>query len=159
MKSYFILNCEKQEKIANSLYNFLESNNLVSTSKSFWNALTRQDVMKVINTNPDLMEWFSSMNLRVRDISWTMYSEKTNLSMHTDEPPVIAKINFPVLNTENTYNVWFDNDAKEIARVESTHPIVLRSNIPHTVEMGSIAKYPRLQFSFCFYNEPLHLLK
>ena len=55
MRSYFILNCEKQEKIANSLYNFLESNNLVSTSKSFWNALTRQDVMKVINTNPDLM--------------------------------------------------------------------------------------------------------
>ena len=83
MRSYFILNCEKQEKIANDLHNFLESNNLVSTSKSFWNSLTRQEVMKVINTNPDLMEWFSSMNLRVRDISWTMYSEKTKTSMHT----------------------------------------------------------------------------
>ena len=91
MKSYFILNCEKQEKIANSLYNFLESNNLVSTSKSFWNALTRQDVMKVINTNPDLMEWFSSMNLRVRDISWTMYSENVKTDMHTDEPPCYCK--------------------------------------------------------------------
>ena len=159
MRSYFILNCEKQEKIANALHNFLESNNLVSISKSFWNSLTRQEVMKVINTNPDLMEWFSLMNLRVRDISWTMYSEKTNLSMHTDEPPVIAKINFPVLNTEDTYNVWFDNSEKEVDRVESTRPIVLRSNIPHTVEMGSTAKYPRLQFSFCFYNEPLHLLR
>ena len=159
MRSYFILNCEKQEKIANDLHNFLESNNLVSISKSFWNSLTRQEVMKVINTNPDLMEWFSSMNLRVRDISWTMYSEKTKTSMHTDEPPVIAKINFPVFNTEDTYNVWFDNSKKEVDRVESTRPIVLRSNKPHTVEMGSTAKYPRLQFSFCFYDEPLHLLK
>ena len=159
MKSYFILNCEKQEKIANSLYNFLESNNLVSIAESFWNPLTRQDVMKVINTNPDLMEWFSSMNLRVRDISWTVYSEKIKTSMHTDVPPVIAKINFPVLNTKDTYNVWFDNSKKEIDRVESTRPIVLRSNIPHTIEMGSTAEYPRLQFSFCFYDEPLHLLR
>jgi len=104
-------------------------------------------------------DWFDSLGLKVRDISWTIYSDNTKTDMHTDEPPVIAKINFPVLNTDDTYNVWFDNDAKEIARVECTQPIVLRSNIPHTVEMGSTAKYPRLQFSFCFYNEPLHLLR
>ena len=159
MKSYFILNCEKQDKIAESLYNFLMSNNLLEDVKGFWNSLTRQDVIKVISSNPELMEWFDSLDLKVRDISWTIYSDNTKTDMHTDEPPVIAKINFPVLNTDDTYNVWFDNDAKEIARVECTQPIVLRSNIPHTVEMGSTAKYPRLQFSFCFYNEPLHLLR
>jgi hypothetical protein len=158
MKSYFILTCENQEKIAEGLYNFLEANDLIETANSFWNALTRQDVIKVINTNPDLMEWFSSMNLRVRDISWTIYSKQNKTSMHTDEPPVIAKINFPVLNTQDTYNIWFDKNKKEIDRTESTRPIVLRSNIPHTVEMGPNATYPRIQFSFCFYNEPLHLL-
>ena len=79
--------------------------------------------------------------------------------MHTDVPPVIAKINFPVLNTEDTYNVWFDDKGKEIDRVESTKPIVLRSDIMHTVECGRNSKLPRIQFSFCFYNEPLHLLK
>ena len=54
---------------------------------------------------------------------------------------------------------FFDENKNEIYRVECTKPIVLRSDIMHTVEMGKDAKYPRIQFSFCFYNEPLHLLK
>ena len=76
-----------------------------------------------------------------------------------DEPPVVAKINFPVLNTRDTYNVWFDDSGNEIDRVECTKPIVLRSDIMHTVEVGQKAILPRIQFSFCFYNEPLHLIK
>ena len=72
MKSYFILNCEKQDKIAESLYNFLMSNNLLEDVKGFWNSLTRQDVIKVISSNPELMEWFDSLGLKVRDISWTI---------------------------------------------------------------------------------------
>ena len=80
-------------------------------------------------------------------------------SPHVDEPPVVAKINFPVLNTKGTYNVWFDETGNEIDRVECNKPIVLRSNILHTVEMANDAVLPRIQFSFCFYNEPLHLLE
>ena len=90
------------------------------------------------------------MSLKVRDMSFTIYNDEITTSIHKDEPPVIAKINFPVLNTKDTYNVWFDNDEKEIDRVECDRPIVLRSNILHTVEIGKVAKFPRLQFSFCF---------
>ena len=104
MKSYHILNCDNQQKIADSLYGYYTG-------------------------------------------------------IHKDAPPVIAKINFPVLNTEDTYNVWYDEWGNEIDRTECTTPLVLRSDINHTVEIGANAKYPRLQFSFCFYNEPLHLLK
>ena len=88
-----------------------------------------------------------------------MYNEKIITDIHKDEPPVVAKINFPVLNTHDTYNVWFDDYAREIDRVECDKPIVFRSDILHTVEIGKNAKLPRLQFSFCFYHEPLHLLK
>ena len=98
------------------------------------------------------------MGLKVRDMSFTIYDEQITTQIHKDEPPVIAKINFPVLNTKDTYNVWFDDDRTEIDRVECDRPIVLRSDILHTVEIGDAAKYPRLQFSFCFYNEPLQLL-
>ena len=98
------------------------------------------------------------MGLRVRDMSFTLYNENISTNIHKDEPPVIAKINFPVLNTIGTYNVWFDNFFNEIDRVECNKPIVLRSDILHTVEIGNTAKFPRLQFSFCFYNEPLHFL-
>ena len=159
MKSYFILNCEKQDKISESLYNFLMSNNLLEDVKGFWNSLTRQDVIKVISSNPELMEWFDSLGLKVRDMSFTVCNDEIYTGIHKDEPPVIAKINFPVLNTKDTYNIWYDDWGNEIDRVECTKPIVLRSDINHTVEIGSKATYPRIQFSFCFYSEPLHLLK
>jgi hypothetical protein len=111
-----------------------------------------------IPNNP-LKRWFDGLKLRVRDVSFTFYDSATKMEIHKDEPPVVAKINFPVLNTQATYNVWFDDDKKEIDRVECDKPIVLRSDILHTVEIGNRARLPRLQFSFCFYKEPLDLLK
>ena len=92
-------------------------------------------------------------------MSYTITNNKIYTSTHKDAPPVVAKINFPVLNTADTYNVWFDDEGKEVDRVECVHPIVFRSDILHTVEIGNTAKFPRLQFSFCFYKEPLDLLK
>ena len=103
--------------------------------------------------------WFDELGLKVRDMSYTIYNENIGTNIHRDEPPVIAKINFPVLNTKDTYNVWYDDWANEIDRVESVSPIVLRSDILHTVEIGEQANYPRIQFSFCFYDEPLQLLE
>jgi hypothetical protein len=63
------------------------------------------------------------------------------------------------MNTKDTYNVWFDKNKKEIDRVECIHPIVLRSDILHTVEIGNSAIFPRIQMSFCFYKEPLNFLQ
>ena len=108
---------------------------------------------------PTLSIWLESLALRVREISFTIYNETVRTSPHVDAPPVIAKINFPVLNTADTYNVWFDDDDTEIDRVECAGPIVLRSNVKHTVEIGDHAKFPRIQVSFCFYNEPLKYLE
>ena len=159
MKSYFILDCEKQQKIADSLYGYYIGITANREPKEFWNHLNRnqiQDYFQIPN-NP-CKKWFDSMGLKVRDMSFTIYDEQITTQIHKDEPPVIAKINFPVLNTKDTYNVWFDDDRTEIDRVECDRPIVLRSDILHTVEIGDAAKYPRLQFSFCFYNEPLQLL-
>jgi len=160
MKSYHILDCNKQQKIADSLYGYyvgLTANRLLS---KFWNNLTRKEIQNyfLIPNNP-CREWFDELGFRVRDMSFTIYNEDIITSIHKDDPPVIAKINFPVLNTKDTHNVWYDDHANEIDRVRCDKPIVLRSDILHTVEIGKTAKYPRLQFSFCFYNEPLHLLK
>ena len=159
MKSYFILNCLNQQKIADSLYRYYIELTAHKKIKNFWNNLDREEIKNYFSIqNLELKKWFDQMELRVRDMSFTIYNEEIQTNIHTDAPPVIAKINFPVLNTHDTYNVWYDNDGKEIDRVECTKPIVLRSNIPHTVEVGKFAKFPRLQFSFCFYKEPIHLL-
>lgn len=160
MKSYYILDCDNQQKIADSLFGYYTG--IVSNKKlkNFWNHLTRKEIQEYfsIPNNPCKL-WFDGIGLRVRDMSYTIYTDQIHTDIHTDEPPVVAKINFPVLNTKDTYNVWFDEQNNEIDRVECLKPIVLRSNIPHTVEIGKTATLPRIQFSFCFYNEPLHLLK
>ena len=126
----------------------------------FWNHLTTDQIKAFmsIDSNPCRL-WFDSLGLKVRDMSFTITNENISTSVHKDAPPVVAKINFPVLNTKDTYNVWFDEDGKEVDRVECVHPIVFRSDILHTVEVGNKANFPRLQFSFCFYKEPLDLLK
>ena len=160
MKSYFILDCGKQQKIADSLYGYYVGVTANNPPKEFWTHLTREQIKDYFSTsNLEIKKWFDTLNLKVRDMSFTVYNEEIQTKSHVDEPPVIAKINFPVLNTKDTYNVWFDDKGNEIDRVECTKPIVLRSNILHTVEVGKNAKYPRIQFSFCFYSEPLHLLK
>ena len=160
MKSYHILNCDKQQKIADSLYGYYVGITANRRPTQFWNHLTRQEIKDYfsIPNNPTLA-WFNSIGLRVRDMSFTIYNETIRTDIHRDEPPVIAKINFPVLNTKDTYNVWYDDWANEIDRVECDRPIVLRSDILHTVEIGESAVFPRLQFSFCFYDEPLQLLE
>jgi len=160
MKSYHILNCDNQQKIADSLYGYYTGITANKKLKNFWNNLSREEIQDYFSIpNNPTKAWFEELGLKVRDMSFTIYNENISTDIHRDEPPVIAKINFPVLNTSDTYNVWFDDHSTEIDRVECDRPIVLRSDILHTVEIGETACYPRLQFSFCFYNEPLHLLK
>jgi hypothetical protein len=160
MKSYHILDCDKQQKIADSLYGFYIGITANKRPTEFWNSLTKKQIQDyfAIANNP-CREWFDSLGLKVRDMSFTLYNEHIGTGIHRDEPPVIAKINFPVLNTKNTYNVWFDDHHNEIDRVECVKPVVLRSDILHTVEIDEKAKCPRIQFSFCFYREPLELLE
>lgn len=154
------MECEKQQKIADSLYGYFKGITANQPPTKFWTHLTRQQIKDYLSIpNLELTKWFDSLQLKVRDMSFTVTNESIHTDIHRDEPPVIAKINFPVLNTKDTYNVWFDDYAREIDRVECVKPIVLRSDILHTVEIGPRAVLPRLQFSFCFYNEPLHLLK
>lgn len=160
MKSYHILDCHEQQKIADSLYGYYIGMTANRKITKFWNPLTRKEIQDyfLIPNNPTKL-WFDKLGLIVRDMSFTVYNQDVSTDVHKDDPPVIAKINFPVINTKDTYNVWFNDDGDEIDRVECDRPIVLRSDILHTVEIGKNAKYPRIQFSFCFYAEPLQLLK
>lgn len=160
MKSYHILDCKEQQKIADCLYDYFLLITKNRKIKHFWNPLSREEIKNflMMTSNP-VSAWFEGLKLKVRDMSFTFYDKGIYTGIHRDEPPVIAKINFPVLNTAGTYNLWFDDDHQEIDRVECTKPIVFRSDILHTAMIGNSGKWPRIQFSFCFYKEPLDLLK
>ena len=154
------MECPQQQKISDSLYGYWVGITANKKPTEFWNHLSRDEIRDYLSIpNNPTKKWFDQLDLKVRDMSFTIYNEDIGTDVHRDEPPVIAKINFPVLNTRDTYNVWFDDYANEIDRVQCDKPIVLRSDILHTVDIGKDAVLPRIQFSFCFYNEPLHLLK
>ena len=161
MKHYHILECDKQTEIAQELHFFLNKSVglLEMPATKFWNFLDKKQAYRCLTECTSLSDWFYSLGLRVREVSFTVYNETVKTHPHVDAPPVIAKINFPVINTADTYNVWFNNKDEEIDRVECIAPIVLRSNVKHTVEIGNTAKFPRVQVSFCFYNEPLKYLE
>ena len=161
MKHYHVLECDNQTVIAQELHSFLSkpSGPLTMPVTKFWNFLDRNTAFACLKECPYLSAWIESLGLRVREISFTIYNEVIKTHPHVDAPPVIAKINFPVINTEDTYNVWFGDNDEEVARVECVTPIVLRSNVKHTVEIGDRARFPRIQASFCFYNEPLKYLE
>lgn len=159
MKSYHILDCSQQQKITDSLFGYYTGISAKTKPAQFWNSLERQQIKDYFSIagNP-VKAWFDELGLKVRDMSFTVITHNISVDTHTDELPVVAKINFPVLNTKGTYNLWFDEQGNVIDKVECVKPIVFRSDIPHTVKIGANAVYPRIQFSFCFYDEPLHLL-
>lgn len=160
MKSYKILECKNLEIISNELYNFLKDREQFQRKDlQFWNFLSKKDLYELSIRSTYTMAWLASLKLKVREGSFTMWNDKIQTRPHVDAPPVVAKINVPVLNTKDTYNIWFNNDGDEIDRVECIHPIVLRSDILHTVELGPYAKLPRIQMSFCFYEEPIKYLE
>lgn len=160
MKCYHILECSKQQSIADNLYKFLQERNQFQRNDiKFWNFLSKKELYNLTKQSPDLMDWFDSLNLKVREGSFTIWNEQIQTFPHVDAPPVVAKINFPLLNTQGTYNVWFNEQGKEIDRVECVSPIVLRSDILHTVEVSPQARFPRIQMSFCFYQEPIQYLE
>ena len=58
-------------------------------------------------------------------MSFTIYNEKIHTGIHKDAPPVIAKINFPVLMTQKTHTMFGTMiEGNEIDRIECTKPIV-----------------------------------
>ena len=114
MKSYFILDCPQQQKIADSLYGYYVGITAHNKPKGFWNTLTREQIKDYFSIpNNPTKNWFDNLGLKVRDMSYTIYNEEIWTDIHKDEPPVVAKINFPVLNTKDTFNVWFDDYANE----------------------------------------------
>jgi len=114
MKSYHVLECANQKQIAQQLYSFLSKKDgpLERNNLEFWNFLNKKNLFNCLKECPALSQWFEILGLKVREASFTIYNNEIKTHPHVDAPPVVAKINFPVCNTKNTYNVWFDENKK-----------------------------------------------
>jgi hypothetical protein len=158
MKPFHILPCENIDAIGNDVMHFLEHGTDVlqrSANKDFsWNFFSAKALLIAV---PEINVWFRSNNLLLRDVAATVTRSTNGLAPHKDEPPVVAKVNFPILNTYDTWNVWWDDEGNEVARIQMDQPVVFNATLTHAVEIGESAELPRIVLSCMFFKEPEHL--
>lgn len=157
MKCYVELPCDNINVISNQIYQYVENKtSILNTTKYGWHFI---ELRELLDNAPDLLDFFKTNKLIPRHAAITIVTESDHLPMHIDEPPVIAKINFPVRNTKGWANRWFDNESMIAELLDMKLPIVFNSQIAHSVEKTTATDLPRLVASFTFYNEPLEWLK
>lgn len=185
MRPYAIIDVsdETVETIADEIYKYVLFSAPLSKDLG-WKFL---DTVKLLSMCPTLVKFFRERKLLVRNSAVTVSIDDTQLPMHIDEAPVVAKINFPVAYTHGWVNRWyyipdeelklcprirnqFDKEiidlskiktAKIIAELEDMgRPIVFNSSIPHSVnKIVDEIIGPRIVASFTFHNEPLSYLE
>jgi len=155
---YFVeLPYDDVDVISSEIYKFLETDtNLINSDKFGWNFI---DCKTLLNNAPALLDFFKIYKLVPRHSAITIVADNTHLPKHVDELPVIAKINFPVINVQVWANRWYENDQLAAELLDMKQPIVFNSQVAHSVEKTTATIVPRIVASFTFHNEPLDLLK
>ena len=182
-----IIDCpdDVQSIIQEKVLAYLQSNTDLLERKDLhlWNKV---DTVALIKAVPELLKFYASLGLQLREVAVTVCNSHEDIGLHIDELPVIAKINFPILNTRHTYNEWYTVSNELIATVkpivnsfgreyynldtidlskctkvgetETLKPIVFNSQIPHKIRITEQAKFPRIVLPCTFFNEPVQLL-
>ena len=155
---YFVeLPCDNVNNISHEIHAFLQINtDLINSNRFGWNFI---DCKSLMNSAPTLFKFFKNYKLIPRHASVTIVEDNTHLPKHIDELPVVAKINFPVINTNGWANRWYKNNQVVAELLDMKLPIVFNSQVEHSVEKTTATKLPRIVASFTFHNEPLDLLK
>jgi hypothetical protein len=157
MKCYVELPCDNVEAISNQIYQYVkEKTDILNTTTYGWHFV---DCQELLDNAPNLLDYFKTHKLVPRHAAVTIVTNSTHLPRHIDELPVIAKINFPVINTTGWANRWYSNDVMVAELLDMKQPIVFNSQIEHSVEQTIATEVPRIVASFTFYNEPLKWLE
>jgi hypothetical protein len=187
LKPFHILDCdpELQSIIAERAVAFLRTQTDLFEdldSRSLWNKL---DTVALVRAVPELAKYFQTFGLKLKEVAVTVCNNNNNATLHIDELPVVAKINFPILNTKGSRNLWYSvpkelmvepiinefgsafynlstvdlDQCEKIGDIEMLKPVVFNSQIPHMIEMSNCQEFPRLVLTCMFFNEPVDFLK
>jgi len=185
MKPFHPLTCHSLSEIQQQVLLWIQSKNpAVLTSNRLWNKINTSDLVR---SCPALIQYCQSLDLKIREVALTIVNAKEDADLHIDELPVTAKINIPILNTENTFNRWYEIPAELLAatqpvinefgkkyytfknvdyskltllgEIELLTPVVFNSQIAHNIVLGKDCRFPRIVLSCTFFKEPLYLLE
>lgn len=158
MKCFSKIPCNTVEQISREIYDFLVLHTaLIKDPIIGWNFI---NCKKLLQQSPCLVKYFKELKLKPRHAAVVILTKTGQLPIHTDEPPVIAKLNFPVVNTHGWSNRWYNDNViiDEISNLDT--PIIFNSQIPHSVDkLSDSSATPRIVASFTFFNEPLQWLQ
>lgn len=157
MKCYQQIHCKNMEEISQGIYGFLQmQTDIVTDCQPGWHFVKTE---KLLLSVPKLLEYFRAQKFVVRHAAVTVVLDNNSLPIHVDQPPVIAKLNMPVINTKGWSNCWWKDNAVICELADQDQPIVFNSQIPHSVVQTGVCTIPRIVASFTLHNEPLYLLQ
>jgi hypothetical protein len=151
-KCFCILDCDVLEQIQQEVINYLNNHTdlLIVKPEQPWNIT---DTQLVIKNCPSIIRWLMPKKIIPNEISFIVSHDLgIALDIHTDEPPLISKINVPIQNTTGNITRWHDNTGEVIAEYNMTKPVVFNSSIPHSVEIFN-TNLPRVVMSIMCNNE------
>jgi hypothetical protein len=170
---YKKLTCDNLEHINQEIYSYVQTLNL--DHKLFWNPV---DVLAFMKNTPLFQHWLLKNGLPIRRLAVTIGTHADCCVPHADTPPSRYKLSWPVINTERTWNQWFEpiedpcatevnplggitytklNQLQEIGRMQVDSPALIRVDIPHSVWFESTARYPRIGLQCQLFTEPAAL--
>lgn len=172
MKLYKQFDCDRLGEINQEILSYIKFQNF--EPNQFWNPTPVKDIMQAV---PVLWSWLLQHNLMVKTVAITHGTHSNCCGPHTDTPPSIYKLSWPVLNTEHTWNRWFRalpgaktqtnhlggtsyvdfNDLIEIDRMRVDRPAIIATGIPHDVWCEDQAQFPRWGLQCQLFNEPTEL--
>jgi len=156
MKIYKTLDCPSLKQIQKEAKTWIkQETELLTDPPSHWNKI---DTKYFIMLNPALSLYCTkTLKLILKEVE-VIIADKGDVPLHTDDDEHVARINFPIQNTKDTFTEWYDGERK-IEQVEMTKPMVVNSSIPHRVTCGPDAKTPGIVISCAFYKEPIEPLR
>ena len=118
MKSYHLVDVPELEEIASECMLWLAQLDLLESPPHTWNSLPLRPSLEAM---PSLLAGLRRLKLIPASISAVITTQPIHL--HLDTPPVVAKLNFPICNTQHWTNtwVWIPDDVIDAAPEKKNH--------------------------------------
>jgi hypothetical protein len=158
MKCYNELTCSTLPEIQKEslLWINTHKDEMIPYEGNFWYKINTVDF---VQNCPSVVSYCQSLNLKLREVAVLIAEDRNGVPLHTDEGPLISKLNIPILNTKNTITHWYDKNNNLLDSLEVIKPIIFNSSIPHKVKINENAQLPRIVLACMFFNDPIDYLK
>ena len=172
---YRELDCPEYDAINAEILAWIESQPGLCSSNQFWNPV---ELKSLLSSCPGFANWCRSLGLHLSTIAVTVGQDPKCCGPHIDTPPSRFKMSWPVKNTQDTWNCWYQpkisnpksavnqlggisyldlGDLEEIQRREVLRPSIIDAGVIHDVVTGPNTQWPRIVLQAQFFTEPRSL--